>query len=187
MNSLQLFPIEPIDRLHKPSEPTTLSMSSAALEIFTDFAKHQPLVLEAGATALEATEQMKKTHVNMKLIVDPEDRLVGILTSDDLAQQRVMQQVATIGQPRTEITVETLMRPVSRLFALDYEQLCNATVEHVVEMLQHEGLPYCLVVEHGAHQIRGVISARDIARRLHISLPISERLSFVDIFTAING
>jgi CBS domain containing-hemolysin-like protein len=187
MNSLALFPIEPIDALHEPSELATLSMSSSALEIFTDFATYQPLVLEVGATALEAEAQMKKTHVNMKLIVDRNDRLVGILTSEDLAQQRLIKRVAVVGVPREDIAVETLMRPVSRLFALDYKQLCDSTVKDVVDTLQHEGLPHCLVVDHSAHQIRGTISARDIARRLHISLPIVERLSFVDIFRAING
>lgn len=186
MKALDLFPVETVDTLHEPEWPTTLTPSSPALEIFTDFARHQPLVLEVGATALEAEAQMRKTHVNMKLIVDRNDRLVGILTSDDLAQQRLIQRVA-VGDQREDIAVETLMRPVASLYALDYQQLRDATVNDVVETLQHEGLPHCLVVEHDAHQIRGIISARDIARRLHISLPIFERLSFVDIFGAVNS
>jgi CBS domain containing-hemolysin-like protein len=185
MKPLKLFPVEPVDTLREPTDAKPLTTKSSALEIFTDFARHQPQVLEIGATALEADALMKKRHVNMKLVVNHHQQLIGILTSDDLAQQRLIQQATKVSGTPADVAVEMLMRPISDLFALDYDELKDSTVDDVVETLRYQGLPHCLVVDHNNHQIRGVISARDIARRLHISLPIFERLSFVDIFNAI--
>lgn len=47
-------------------------------------------------------------------------------------------------------------------------------------------MQHCLVTDPENKQIRGVISARDISRRLHIPVDIESPQTFVNIFEAVN-
>lgn len=120
----------------------------------------------------------------MKIIIDRERQVVGLLSYDDLHSEQVMRLVGK-GNSRNEIGVRELMRPRESLQALDHDEMRHSTVHDVIETLQREVIQHYLVVEHGLHQIRGVISASDIARRLHININVQERPTFVGIFAAL--
>jgi DeoR family transcriptional regulator, catabolite repression regulator len=52
----------------------------------------------------------------------------------------------------------------------------------VLNTLQHNGEQHCLVIDTDSHHIRGVISASDIASRLHIPVHIEKAPTFLNIF-----
>lgn len=183
---LQLYPVETIDQFVQPTELRALELNSPALRVFTDFAEHNPLSVDVYDSVVQAEAQMRKTHVHLKLVLNQHDKLVGLLDDHDVTEDRIM-AFTVKGKPREEVAVGDLMRPIATLFALDYEELASATVEHIVHTLRDEGLQHCLVVDHKVHRVRGIVSARDIARRLHIPLNIQNRLSFIDIFNALNS
>ena len=79
------------------------------------------------------------------------------------------------------------MTPRSDIKALDYKVMMNSTIADVIETLKKDGAQHCLVFETQEHQIRGIISTSDIARRLHMPLDIETKTTtFVDVFKAIN-
>ena len=184
MKALNLHKLAPFDHLAHPESYENLTQSSSALEIFTDFQKIKPLVIDDNISAEEAEKMMITTHVKLKLVIDSNEEFVGLLSFDNVSSQRIMQLV-TQGIPRNEIKVSDLMIHKTSLQALDYEDLAKSTIGEVVETLQKNGVQHCLIVDREHHEIRGLISASDIARKLHLPISIEKIPSFVDIFRVI--
>lgn len=184
--ALHLYPVAEIDRLVTPEEFTQLTLDSPALQVFTDFAEQQPLVIDADTNASAAEEMMRRTHVRLKLVTDKDNCFIGLLSSDDLFGGKAMQLMDKTTL-RSDLSVADLMRSRRDMVALDYNELSRYTVRDVVHLLQAEGLQHCLVVEHEHHHIRGIISAGDVARQLHIPLPVQERATtFAGVFQALH-
>lgn len=184
MRQIQLFPVSRVAHLVRPEEFHELSPLSSALEFFTDFKKHVPLTIE-GATPAESVETlMLHAHVKLKLVVDAEDEFIGTISLDDLDEQHFMALVA-MGHAHNEILVKDLMRPKADIMALHLADLEQATINDVIKVLQRKGQQHCLVMDHSSTQIRGLISASDVARRLHIPIHIERVPTFVDIFSSV--
>lgn len=185
MSKLHLYPTEPIDELAWPDAPHNITLNSKALEILTDFRQVNPLIVESSITAVDALNLMLKTHVKMKLVVDDQSHFLGLVSVDNLNSQSLLQK-QTQGYDRDQLSVLDFITPRDQLLAFDYNALCLATVLDVVEALKHNGKQHCLVIDHKHHKIRGVISASDIARKLHIPLDIQNESTFIGIFKAIH-
>lgn len=184
MRQIQLFPVSRIAHLVHPEEFHELSPMSPALEFFTDFKKHVPLTIE-GSTPAEAVEAlMRSAHVKLKLVVDAEGEFIGTISLDNLDEQHFMARVAT-GFAHNEILVKDLMRPKAEIMALSLTDLEEANINDVIKALQQKGQQHCLVVDQSNKQIRGLISASDVARRLHIPIHIERVPTFAEIFSSI--
>jgi CBS domain containing-hemolysin-like protein len=184
MKNLNMMPLDTVDHLVHPEEFSEITLASSALKIFTDFKQHQPLVIEGDTPAIQAEFLMRKSHVRLKLVVDKNDELIGTISLQELTEQNFIKHLEK-GKSREDILVSEMMRPRSDIMALDYGQLLNSTIEDVVHTLQRNHQQHCLVLEPGAHFIRGIVSASDIARRLHMPLVIERAPTFVDIFEAV--
>lgn len=184
MKDLTLFPVNDVAHLVQPEEYNELSIHSSALEIFTDFKKHRPLTIEGSTPALEVEMLMRKAHVKMKLVVDADNEFIGTVSLDDLNEQHFITMIAG-GYDRHEILVRDMMSPKSRIMAISLDQLEQASINDVIRSLQQSGQQHCLVVDHSGFHIRGVISASDVARRLHIPIRIEHVPTFVDIFSSV--
>lgn len=184
MHQLHLSPVSPAARLVRPDEFHELSPLSSALEFFTDFKKHVPLTID-GSTPAETVETlMCQAHVKLKLVVDSEGEFIGTISLDDLDEQYFMTRV-TLGIAHNEILVKDLMRPKAELLALNLAELGEANIDDVIKALQQKGQQHCLVVDQSSTQIRGMISASDIARRLRLPIRIEKVPTFADIFRSI--
>jgi len=184
MNPLELYELDTIDYLINDEHSSRLNLDSSALEIFTDFSKVEPLVIDSNAKAVDVEDLIKKTQVKLNVVLDSSDEFVGLLSYDNLSSQRIIQLVAS-GVPRNEIRVADVMIERNTIKALDYEQLVYTNIGGVVDTLQKNGLQHCLVIDVEQRSIRGIISSSEIARKLHLSIPIFKQPSFVDIFHAI--
>lgn len=167
--------------LASPKDQIGLSMESSALEFFTDFTKSEPLVIDSSATALEVKSQMQKEHVWMKLVLNEQGHFIGIITADDLADRVIVQKISE-GFKREEILVTELMVPKRALKALDYSQVSRANIADVVAVLKDSGQQHCLVVDKG--EVRGVFSARDLSKKLHLPITIVDKSMFLKVFSA---
>lgn len=184
MRQIQLFPVSSVAHLVRPDEFHELSPLSSALEFFTDFKKHVPLIID-GSTLAESVENlMRRDHVKLKLVVDSDGEFIGTISLDDLDEQHFMARVA-LGFAHKEILVKDLMRPKAEIMALSLTDLESATINDVIKTLQQKGQQHCLVVDQSTTQIRGLISASDVARRLRIPIRIEKVPTFVDIFSSI--
>jgi len=186
MKNLKLVTLDTVDRIVTPNDFKKITLDSPATEIFTDFKLFNPLMIEANTKAVDALHLMLKAHVHLKIVISESNDFVGVLSSYDVSEQRIMHRVA-LGHDREEILVSDLMLPRNELMAFDIVELEHSTVNDVIEALKQNGLRHCLVMDSKNHHIRGIISSSDIARKLHIPIEISSNVTFAKIFKAVNG
>ena len=186
MKTLTFFETETVDELAWPEKSDPITLDSQALVVFTDFNTQRPLVLEASVSALEAKALMQKAHVRLKFVVDCNSHFLGVLTLDDLDNQEVIKKLEK-GVLAKELLVTDFMQHRSTLKAIDYAELAGAKISDVVQSLKNSGQQHCLVIDRETHKIRGIFSASDIARKLHLAIDIENRSSFVHVFNAIHG
>lgn len=184
MKKLDLIPLQDSDKLVFPEEFHELSLDSPALEFVTDFKKHHPAVLTASMSALDAAQVLRTGHLSWVLVMDHRGDFVGLLSAEDVSYQRVMQYVAN-GVKRGELTVGDLMRRRNRLQLLNREQLENTSVRDVLATMRNGGQRHCLVVDMDRHHVRGVISAEDVAARLHMEYTIGAPENLAELLRAV--
>ena len=186
MKKLQLFNLDVTDNVISPDEFETTDLNSPATTIFTDFKKHEALVVESDTAAESALQLMLKTHVRMKLVVSKDDDFVGVISSNELTEQKILAQVSK-SNSRKDVLVKDLMIPKYRLHAFDFDELQNATVNDVLKALDNYQLRHCLVLDRNSHHIRGVISLSDVVRKLKLNMNLSLENTFNSIYQAANA
>ena len=124
---------------------------------------------------------MRQSHVRMMLVVNSENRFIGIVTSHDVGEQQIIQRVSELKVKREELTVHDFMRPKTSLMSFDFSELIRSSVGDVIETLKDYGQHHCLVMDRDSHEIRGVISVSDIARELRLPLDIQGRPTFAEL------
>ena len=182
MMLLKLYPTEKIDQLVWPKAHQKFTKESPALAIFTDFEAHKPLVIEDNTSAIEAENLMLKAHVRMKIVVDRNNNFLGIVSLKDLSEQEMIKKVSA-GHERPDLMVTDFMQKKCDLCAFDFEELEVATIRDVIDVLEESANQHCIVIDRERHQIRGLISASDIARKLHIPVDISKKPTFMKVFS----
>lgn len=187
MRKLNVYTVDHIDHLVQPKEFLETKLTSPALQIFTDFRQYNPSILDAKTKAIDALEMMNNEHSRLKLVVDANEEMVGLISTEQLSTQNILQHVSK-DVKAADLLVADLMRPRERIIALSYQQIQHCSVGDVLNTLQHSGEPYCVVIDIENHQIRGVISAKDIADRLHIEpVAITRIPTFLNIFDQLSA
>ncbi|UHQ56972.1 MULTISPECIES: CBS domain-containing protein [Microbulbifer] len=186
MKNLDFVPLETADKLVFPEEFCELHLDSPALSFITDFKDHHPAILTPSVPALEASRLMRAGHLGAVLVLDRQGEFVGLLSDDDISYQRVMQRVAA-GQLRQELTVGDLMRPRRELQLLSYPQVESCTIREVLQAMRREGQPCCLVVDRDLHHVRGLVSAMDVARRLHADIHIEAQPTVAGMLRSVSA
>lgn len=186
MTMLNLYPATTIADVCWPAGDNFIDSGSAALNLMTDFESHFAQVVSVNTQIDQAEYQMRLAHVRLKIVVDHDKHFVGIVTAADISEEEIMKHVAN-GMMRSEITVADLMQPRSQLMVLDYSELAKATVRDLVDTLKQRQCQHALVADKDKVHLRGIISASDIARRLHIPVALDKGSSFVGIFQALKA
>lgn len=187
MKSLSVFALAADDHLVQPEEFQDVKASTPALAIVTDFRNHKPHMVDGHLEASEAIELMLAEDVNIKLVVDDAKEFIGVISREHLSEHNLLCRQVELRLKRDELLVRDLMLPRHQIRAIGYEQLKQATVADIVSTLKKSHQEYLLVVDKDEHHIRGIISAHEIANRLHAPVEIEKELTFVDIFTAVTA
>jgi len=185
MKNIHLVSLESNAHLVQPEEFNEITLDSSVRNIFTDFKKHQPLVIDADTLACDALFLMQKSHVHLQLVVDDNNELIGTISQNELNEQQFLIEQKK-GFDRYQLTVGDLMLERENIKGLHYRLLDLISIADLIESLKKEGMQHCLVTDPENNQIRGIISARDISRRLHIAVDIESPQTFVNIFEAVN-
>lgn len=185
MKTLSLLDLEQIDQIVTPEQFQEINTESPAINIFTDFNQHKPLVIDSSTLAIDAIKLMMKEHVHMKIVVAPDEDFLGVITSNEVSEQNIMAKIAQ-GYSREELLVSDVMITRDSLNAFNFEELKRAKVSDVIEALKHYKVRHCLVLDQNYHHIRGLISSSDIARKLKLPITIDVSTSFSKIFNSIN-
>jgi len=184
MATLQLMDTDAINHLVQPEEFDDVALDSSALTIFTDFKNYHPSIIEGSIPAVEAELLMRKSHLQLVLVVDSTGEFVGTIDIEAVSDQALIPLIS-MGNTRNEILVSELMLPRSQVKALDFQALDHSSVADIIAVLRAQGQQHCLVVDFAKNQIRGLISTSDISRRLHIPIEITKPATFSDIFRAV--
>lgn len=185
MKNVHLLSLDNRAHLVQPEEFDELTLKSPARAIFTDFKKHKPLVIEIDTLAGDALHLMQKTHVHLQLVVDKKNELIGTISQNEMNEQQFLIKQKH-GFDRTQLTVGDMMISRDHIKVLHYKLLDVLKIEDLIDLLKEEGMQHCLVTDPEQEQIRGIISARDISRRLHIDVNIEPTQTFAGIFDAVN-
>ncbi|MEQ8515365.1 MAG: CBS domain-containing protein [Chromatocurvus sp.] len=183
MKHLSLYPTVEVDELDYPEEVESLSLSSPALKFFTDFHHVAPMVIQSDTPAVEAYRLMRLSHVRMKFVVGRFSEFIGVVCADDLTERSIVMKVSE-GYTRETIPVSELMTLKRDMTALDFDQVSKADIAEVISALKQSGQQHCLVVDQKTHRVRGIFSASDISRKLHLPIDIQSRSSFYKVFAA---
>jgi CBS domain-containing protein len=184
MTALSLHGLHAADHLASPREPGGFGLHAPARGLFADFHFQEPHIIDGWMRAIDAGRHMRQTHDAAVLVVDRED-VVGAILRDDLSEAQLMRRVAN-GERRDEIRVCDLMTHRHELRALSIEALKEATVGDVIEALRNHGKRFCLIVDPTTHEIRGLIAASIVARRLSVTVDLGCASTFADVFAAIH-
>ncbi len=136
-------------------------------------------------SAVDVGKLMIKSHIRMKLVINENYQFLGVVSTEDLIDRKIMQKLSR-GDKRENILVSEMMRSKNDLVALDFTELTKATIGDVIDLLKDSGTQHCLVVDRNDNCIRGVFSASDISRKLHLSIDIQDKSSFYKVFSAID-
>lgn len=185
---LQTVSTAAIRHIEQPADSAEPSLHTLATEVLTDFSKQHPLMLEQNTSIDEAIEIMNKTHVSMKLVIDRQETFRGLITLGDLLSAKVIKGMEHGRLRRHELTVTQVMTPRSELQAIENRIFATATIGDVLATMKKYGVQHVLVVDSPRGSVRGLVSASDIARRMHVPIVINERAnSFSDICRAVAG
>ncbi len=186
MKKLHFYTLTDVDDLASPIDDKQLSLHSLAIDFFTDFEQVKPLVIEATMSAHAAKQLMQKAHVRLKFVVDSEDHFLGVVSHEDLNEQQLVMKLSE-GFKSSDIEVGDVMQPKHRLKAFDINELKYVSIAEVIDALKESGQQHCLVLDRQSHRIRGIFSASDISRKLHLPIDISARSNFYKVFAATSS
>lgn len=185
MKKLNFYLTEEIHELAWPEEEKNFSMATPAILFLTDFTRVRPLIIEASVSAIEAKNYMRTTHVRLKLVVDENKKFIGVVSADDLIDRRLVQKISE-GHERETLSVTQFMTPRKDLKAFDIKELSTASIGDVIDALKDSGQQHCLVIDRDHNLIRGIFSASDISRKLHLPIDIQDKSSFLRVFAAVS-
>lgn len=104
------------------------------------------------ANITEAVGTMKKLNISSLLIIDDEDRFVGILSERDISWKIVLE-----GKDPQKTKVGEIMTPRERIITVTP----NTTFKECLDMMRDQNVRHLPVLEKG--ELVGIISIKDIA------------------------
>jgi CBS domain-containing protein len=178
-------------RFHLPGQdPERVRIDSPALLVMTDLRRIPAATIDRDAPLDAANRFMIRRGVRLLLVSDDDRRVLGLITASDVLGEKPVQFALERGIQRQEIRVRDIMTPGERLEVLQFADLVQAEVGHVVATLKRAGRQHALVVDlsgDGENQtVRGIFSASQIARQLGVAIQTTEvAQTFAEIGAAL--
>lgn len=186
-------PMRPKTRFHSPCQtlPPRVALDDPAITVMTDFQKVTALTIDPDVSVDTAARVMRRRNVHLLLVVDVENHVLGIITSNDLLGEKVLQCIGTRGIARDDALVRDIMTPDSRLEVIRMDDVLHAHVGHVVATLKATGRRHAAVVdedESGRQVLRGLFAASQLARQLGEPVePVEIAQNFAEISAALQA
>jgi CBS domain-containing protein len=164
-------PLRPRTSFHSPCQdlPLRVTPEDAAVAVMTDFKKVTAFTIDPDVSVDSASRVMRRRKVHLLLVVDVENHVLGIITSNDFVGEKTLQCISARGISRADALVRDIMTPESRLEVISMDDVLHAHVGHVVATLKATGRRHAAVVDEDAsgHQVlRGLFSASQLAIQL---------------------
>lgn len=163
--------LRPHSRFDLPGQalPPRVALDDPALAVMTDFQKVTAFTIDPDVSVDTAARVMRRRKVHLLLVVDVENHVLGIITSNDLTGEKTLQCIAARGIAREDALVRDIMTPQERIEVIDMDDVMHAHVGHVVATLKATGRRHAAVVDTdaaGNQILRGLFAASQLARQL---------------------
>ena len=192
-SALPQRPLRPCTRFQSPGHvlPPRVTMEDPAVAVMTDFQKVTAFTIDPDVSVDTAARVMRRRNVHLLLVVNVENHVLGIITSNDLVGEKTLQCISARGIAREDALVRDIMTPEARLEVISIEDVLHAHVGHVVATLKATGRRHAAVVDEDAsgHQIlRGLFAASQLARQLGEPVETTEiARNFAEISVALKA
>lgn len=186
-------PLRPHTRFLMPSQtlPPKVTLDDPAIAVMTDFQKVTAFTIDPDVSVDTAARVMRRRDVHLLLVVDVENHVLGIITSNDLLGEKTLQCISARGIAREDALVRDIMTPESRLEVITMDDVLHAHVGHVVATLKATGRRHAAVVDEdpSGHQVlRGLFAASQLARQLGEPVDtMAVAKTFAEISTALKA
>lgn len=155
-------------------QPLVVHMDDDALNVLTDFSFCKPFIISPDEKLPQATTEMKAAKVHSLLVVDQNDQVIGLITSEDILSEKPVKVTHDKFISHQDIKVRSIMQAIHELAAIDIETIKHSKIGNLVHTFIELKQPYLLVVEHNSkdknQQIRGIISARKLGEQLGMDI-----------------
>jgi CBS domain-containing protein len=192
-SALPSRPLRPQTRFHTPGQalPPRVKPEDAAVAVMTDFQKVTAFTIDPDVSVDTAARVMRRRKVHLLLVVDVENHVLGIITSNDLLGEKTLQCISARGISRADALVRDIMTPESRLEVISMDDVLHAHVGHVVATLKATGRRHAAVVDEdasGRQILRGLFSASQLASQLGEPVETTEiAKTFAEISVALKA
>lgn len=162
--------LQPSQKLPEHSTP-----EDSALDAMTDLSRTAPAIVDPELSLERAEQHMKHARVRLLFVMDAEQRLLGLITLNDIKGERPLRFQREWSVPRGEIRVQDIMTPLDRLETLSFAEVRDARIGDVLQTLKRTGRQHALVLERGSSgpAIRGIFSSTRISRQLGVPVETS--------------
>jgi len=166
-----------------------VSLESSALLVMTDLKRVAAAVISPQETMDHAHAFMMRRGVRMLLVLGEQEKLVGIITSNDILGEKPIAVAEERRIRHGDILVADVMTPADRLDAFDMHSVQSARVGQVLASLLQARRHHALVVQtasDGRREVRGLFSLSQLARQLGMPLQLpAEARSFAEVEAAL--
>lgn len=157
--------------IHAGDLPEITHLEDPATTVMVDFKVTRAITIQQDAPITAAQLEMRACNVHMLLATNPQQRVVGLVTSEDLLGEKPVKIAQERQIQMNEIKVSMILTSTTKIVAIPYDALRIARVGHVIATLNHARQHYALVVEQDTATqnqiIRGVFSLLQISKKLH--------------------
>ena len=146
-----------------------VAFDDAAVDVMTDFRQVTAFTVDPEVSADAAARVMRRRNVHLLLVVNVENHILGIITSNDLLGPKPLTCLNTRGIAREEVLVRDIMTAEGELEVIAMDDVMHAQVGHVVATLKTTGRRHAVVVDEdasGRQTLRGLFAASQIAQQL---------------------
>lgn len=149
-----------------------IDLMSPALEMINNFTQQDPLRAHYETSIVEALKKITNQHTDFILVVDDNKKLLGVVSSADLQSSKTMILAQRLNVARNDVSLRHVMTPLSNLTGVSMQSLSYACIGDALQTMEHRGVMFLLVTASN-NEICGLLSAREISKKLQVPLHIS--------------
>lgn len=167
-----------------------LSLDEPAIAVMTDHRLEQAHMCLGDKSIDRAMKQMAENNTNLLLVTNDDQVVIGLITSADISGEKPIQYVQETHKTRDQVRVRHLMTGIKDIPTMEIRNVLDSNIGDVLHTLNEIGTEFMLVssLQDGEPAIRGIFSARNIARSLKIFFdPSPSAKSFADFTKALHG
>ncbi|ABA56635.1 CBS domain containing protein [Nitrosococcus oceani ATCC 19707] len=166
--------------------PEKVTMASPAIDVMTDLRRVKAVTVSSDLSIDSALQKMISEGVRLLLVTASDGAVIGAITAHDILGEKPIRLISQEHIPHSEIQVAHVMTPRNQLEALDMEDVYQASVGDVVEVLREARRQHALVLDRSTETtgplVRGIFSITQIGKQLGMEIQATGRVqSFAEM------